>query len=87
MITLLKADSRKNISEIAHSLGISRVTVRKILDGLVDDGVIQNFTITLGNEECNLVIVHLENRGEVPDELVLEDYDLIDGPHLVVMYY
>ncbi len=87
MITLLKADSRKNISELASSLGISRVTARKTLDSLVDDGVIKNFTITLDNEEENLIIVHLEDRSEVPDDLVLEDYDLIDGTHLVVMYY
>lgn len=87
MIALLKADSRKNISEIAASLGISRVTARKVLDALVDDGVIKNFTITIDNEESNLVIVHLEDRSEVPDELVLEDYDLIDGTHLVVLYY
>ncbi len=87
MITLLKADSRKSISEIATSLGISRVTAKKTLDGLVDDGVIQNFTITLDNEESNLVIVHLEDREGVPDGLVLEEYSLIDGTYIVVLYY
>ncbi len=87
LLALLKVDSRKNISEIASTLGISRVTAKKTLDGLIENAVIKSFTITLDDEENDMVLVHVEHIREVPEDLVLEDYHLIDGTHLLVLYY
>ncbi len=87
LLAVLKMDSRKNISEIASILGISRVTAKKTLDSLLESGVIKAFTITLDDEEKDIVLVHVENLVEVPEELVLEDYFLIDGTHLLTLYY
>lgn len=87
MLALLKIDSRKNISELAASLGISRVTTKKVLDGLIEEGIIKSFTITLSDEDENLVLVYLEDISTVPMELILEDYELIDGKHIIVLYY
>lgn len=87
MISLLRNDSRRNISEIASSLGISRVTAKKTLDALIEDGVIRSFTIKLETDDTNLVLVLMEDLEGVSDELLLEDYELIDGKHLLVLYY
>lgn len=87
LIYILKRDSRKNLSDIAEELGVSRVTARKTMDSLLESGRISSFTIRLDSDETDLAIIHLENTEELPADLIAEDYQLIDGTHLVVLYY
>lgn len=87
LITILKDDSRKSISEIAQELEVSRTTARKTMDSLLESGRIKSFTIQLDDDEKDLVLVHLEDSGPVPRRYVLEDFELIGGTHVIVMHY
>jgi DNA-binding Lrp family transcriptional regulator len=48
LLALLRHNAREPIASIAQKLGISRVTARSRLERLLANGVIENFTITLG---------------------------------------
>ena len=47
LLALLRTDARRPISSLALDLGISRATVRARMQRLLDDGVIQGFTVVL----------------------------------------
>jgi Lrp/AsnC family leucine-responsive transcriptional regulator len=51
LLSILRQDSRRSISEMASMLGVSRTTVKERMDRLHDSGVIEKFTIKLGNLE------------------------------------
>ncbi|MHB1708375.1 MAG: TRASH domain-containing protein [Thermoplasmataceae archaeon] len=87
LISILKSNSRTPISDIADELGISRVTAKRRIDALVDSGVISGFTLKLSIEEENLAMVHFEKGVELPKDLLLEDYELMDGSHMSVLHY
>ncbi len=87
MLVILKKNSRKTILEIAGELGISRITAKKTLDRLTSEGQIKNFTITLNEEERDLVLVFIKDIKIIPPDLINESFSLIDGTHIVVMYY
>lgn len=46
IIEILRRDARTPYTEIAEDLGISEGTVRNRVDRLIDDGVIERFTVT-----------------------------------------
>jgi len=46
IIEILRRDARTPYTEIADDLGISEGTVRNRVDRLIDDGVIERFTVT-----------------------------------------
>lgn len=50
IISMLRADARVSIVEIAKSLGVSRATVQNRIRRLEDDGVITGYTVLLGAE-------------------------------------
>ena len=87
MIAILKEDSRKTVLDLSRELGISRITAKKILTSLVGEGVIRRFTVTLAEDERNLVLVHMKEIKGVPAGLILEYFSLIDGTFIAVMYY
>lgn len=51
LISLLKQNARRPISEIAAVLGVSRQTVQKRIDRLVASGMIRSFTIEISDPE------------------------------------
>lgn len=87
MLTILKKNSRKSILDISSELGISRITAKKAFDALVSDGSIRNFTITLNEDMKDLVLVHVRDMSNIPMELVVEYFAMMDGTHVVVLYY
>ena len=87
LVVILKEDSRKTMSELAQEMNISRTTAKKVMDSLMDSGRIRAFTIQLDEDENDLVIVHVEDASAVPKRYVLEDFELIDGTHMVVIHY
>ncbi|MFG1460996.1 MAG: TRASH domain-containing protein [Thermoplasmataceae archaeon] len=87
MLTILKNDSRKSIIDLAHELKISRITARKVLDSLIQSGKIRKFTISIDEDERDLVMIHTSNMEKIPKSLVVESFDLVDNTFIVVMYY
>lgn len=45
LLAALRGNARKSVTELAHSLGMSRTTVRQRMDALVRSGRIRRFTI------------------------------------------
>lgn len=87
LTAILKKDSRKSISDIADELGTSRVTARKVLDSLMESGKIKAFTVRLDVDETDMAVVRVADREKVPDDLVIEEFQLLDGTSLLVVYY
>ena len=48
LISLLRSNARLPVSSLAPRLGVSRATVRSRIDRLVESGVIQGFTLAVG---------------------------------------
>ena len=76
-----------SLSDIARELGISRITAKRRIDELVDSGVISGFTLKLSIEDENLAMVHFGKDVKLSSDLLLEDYELMDGSHLSVLHY
>lgn len=87
LIVLLKKDSRMSLIDIAKELNISRVTAKKAMDSLVESGRIKKFTVTLDDEEKNLVLVFTDDISDIPEDLIVESFNLIDNSHIAVLYY
>ncbi len=83
---MLKEDSRKSIVDIAAELGISRITARKILDGMIESREIIKFTVESSSDQNDLALIHVKSATVLPDDLVLEAFDLIDGTSLILVY-
>lgn len=49
LLKLLKHDARVSITELASTLGVSRITVKTRMAALRADGVIRRFTIDVGD--------------------------------------
>lgn len=50
LISFLRTDSRMPVAALARELGVNRSTVTSRIDRLVQNGVIESFTIRLSNE-------------------------------------
>lgn len=87
LVVLLKKNSRMSIIEIAKELGISRITAKKIMDSLVENGRIKKFTVTLDDEEKDMVLVYTDDISRIPENLIVESFRLIDNSHIAVLYY
>ena len=87
LIFILKSNSRMPLSDIARELGISRITAKRRIDELVDSGVISGFTLKLSIEDENLAMVHFGKDVKLPSDLLLEDYELMDGSHMSILHY
>lgn len=87
LLAILREDSRKSISDIAVELDISRTTAKKAMDSLLDSGRIRAFTVQMNDDEKDLVLLHIDDPGPVPNRYILEDFELIDGTHIVVIHY
>ena len=86
VLMMLKEDSRKSVVDIAAELGISRITARKIIDGLVESQEIIRFTVESSSDQNDLALIHVRSGTVIPDDLVLEVFDLIDGTSLILVY-
>lgn len=87
LILLLKRNSRMSIVNIAKELGVSRLTAKRVLDSIKSSGRIRRFTISLAEEEKDIVLVYTEDLKEIPENIILERFCLIDNSYLLVLYY
>ncbi|MCL4315248.1 MAG: TRASH domain-containing protein [Candidatus Thermoplasmatota archaeon] len=87
LILLLKKNSRMSMVDIARELGTSRLTAKKALDSLVSSGRLKKFTVSLADEEKDVVLVYTDSLENIPGNLILERFSLIDGSYMVILYY
>ena len=87
LILLLKRNSRMSVVDMARELNTSRLTAKKALDYIVSSGRIKKFTISLANEEKNMVLVYIDNLENIPKNIILERFCLIDGSYMIILYY
>ncbi len=87
LILLLKRNSRMSIVDIASELGTSRLTAKKALDSIISSGRIKKFTISIADEEKDMVLVYTDNLENIPENIILERFSLIDGSYMVILYY
>ena len=86
LIVLLKKNSRITITEISRELSVSRITAKKALDSLTKNGRIKHFTVTLEDEDREMVLVRTDNASIIPSEYVIERFRLIDGSFIGVLF-
>ena len=67
LILLLKRNSRMSIVDIASELGTSRLTAKKALDSIISSGRIKKFTISIADEEKDMVLVYTDNLENIPE--------------------
>ena len=87
LILLLKRNSRISVVDIARELNTSRVTAKKTLDSIKSSGRIKKFTISLADEEKDMVLLYTDNLENVPENFIIERFCLIDGSYMVVLFY
>ncbi len=87
IILLLKRNSRMSIVDMASELGTSRITAKKALDSIISSGRIKKFTISLADEEKDMVLLYTDSLEKIPGNLILERFSLIDGSYMVILYY
>jgi len=87
LVFMLKRNSRMSIIEIANELGVSRATAKKVMDSLVNTGRVKKFTVVLDEEEKDLGLVYTDDIKGIPDNLILEQFKLIDNSFIAVMYF
>jgi DNA-binding Lrp family transcriptional regulator len=67
LISLLRTDGRAPVAGLAAGLGVSRATVKARLDRMVDDGVIQGFTVVLNDPGAEgvraITLIEVEGRS------------------------
>ncbi|MCL5439319.1 MAG: Lrp/AsnC family transcriptional regulator [Candidatus Thermoplasmatota archaeon] len=71
IIELLNRNSRISNIEIAKNLGISEGTVRHRIQKMLNDGVIRNFTVSLGSGALTSIIL-VKVRTEDSAKVLLE---------------
>lgn len=73
LITLLRHDGRRSISDLAADLGLTRATVRARLEKLEQSGEIIGFTVILRSDAIDLPvrgITMIEIAGQAADTVI-----------------
>jgi DNA-binding Lrp family transcriptional regulator len=68
LISALRRDARRSISDLAHDIGVSRATVRARLDRLIASGQIAGFTVQLRSDPQDhavraLMLIEVEGKS------------------------
>ncbi len=71
ILEILKEDGRASFTRIASEVGVSEGTVRNRVNGMVDDGVIERFTVQTRQEGVSAVVM-LVVSTEVDIEQILD---------------
>ena len=73
LVTLLRHDGRRSVSDLAAELGVSRATVRARMERLERDGDILGYTVILRNDAIEVpvrAIMMIEIEGHVLDKVI-----------------
>jgi DNA-binding Lrp family transcriptional regulator len=86
LIALLRANSRTPVAALARNLHVNRATVTSRIDRLVDSGVIEGFTLRLGNDVDRDAIRGVTTVTTAPNEgqdvvREIRGYPEVEGLH------
>ena len=73
LVTLLRHDGRRSVSDLAMELGVSRATVRARVERLERDGDILGYTVILRNDAIEVpvrAVMMIEIEGHVLDKVI-----------------
>lgn len=85
LIARLRHDAREPVSSLSQALGVARATVRARIDRLVERGVIQGFTIAMGQAEGARIraVMMVEVEGRATETV----FDRLNGfPEIRALY-
>ena len=72
LITLLRHNGRRSVSDLAHDLGVSRATVRSRMERLERSGDIVGYTVILRADAVSLPVVSAIHTTNGKWDLVVE---------------
>jgi DNA-binding Lrp family transcriptional regulator len=73
ILQYLEEYGRASYTEIPEGIGVSEGTVRNYVENLLEDGVIEKFTVERGSQDARAVImVQFQTDGEI--EELLEEF-------------
>ncbi|WP_026790830.1 Lrp/AsnC family transcriptional regulator [Pleomorphomonas oryzae] len=86
LVTLLRHDGRRSVSDLALELGVSRATVRARMERLQRDGDILGYTVILRNDAIEApvrAVMMIEIEGHVLDKVIrqLEGFPEVAAIH------
>ncbi|WP_370675414.1 Lrp/AsnC family transcriptional regulator [Pleomorphomonas sp. PLEO] len=86
LVTLLRHDGRRSVSDLALELGVSRATVRARMERLERNGDILGFTVILRNDAIEIpvrAVMMIEIEGHVLDKVIrqLEGFPEVAAIH------
>ena len=73
LVTLLRQDGRRTVSDLATELGVSRATVRARMERLERSGDILGYTVVLHGDAVDLpvrAVMMIEIEGHVLDKVI-----------------
>jgi len=86
LLALLRADARRNVSELATALGVSRTTIYSSIERLERQGTITGYTVRLGEDyDRSLVRAHVMIKLYPKATLVTQD-QLMTMPEVAALY-
>ena len=86
LVTLLRHDGRRSVSDLALELGVSRATVRSRMERLERSGDILGYTVILRNDAIEVpvrAVMMIEIEGHVLDKVIrqLEGFPEVAAIH------
>ncbi|MGC8608791.1 MAG: TRASH domain-containing protein, partial [Thermoplasmata archaeon] len=86
VLRALIEDSRRTNEEIGSETGLGRNTVSSIINGLIERGIIKNFTVNLREDDDEIVAIATVKRidSSIKND-ILEIYDLTNGDFMIVL--
>jgi len=86
IIRALQANARKPVSKLAMEIGANQATVRKRIENLIKDGIIQHFTVSLDYHKLGRAIkAFIGLRVQPPRLREIVDH-LAKNPDVQVLY-
>lgn len=86
ILRLLIRNGRMSYAEMARELGCSRAHAREQVQKLVDDGVIENFTVVLSPDKLGKTVSAFLDVQVAPWRLQDTASELADTPEVISLY-
>lgn|SRR5690625_237581 len=86
LIEELIKDGRKSYVELADKVGLSRVAVKDRIQSLLDNGVIERFTVSINSEKFGKKVSAFFEVDVEPKQLQLVAQNLADNPNVASVY-
>lgn len=86
IINELIKDGRKSYVELAEKVGLSRVAVKDRIQTLLDEGVIEQFTIAVNSEKFGKEVSAFFEVDVEPKQLQVVAKNLADNPNVASIY-